>query len=348
MSPSLRPAPGRSLSHPDTLRFRLGIGPQGGQRARPRAQILPRMALNDGGRSVEQFRPSILYPDLRVLERTWEPSAGAPKGGLLMVHGGMWHSGWFGPFGDAVCDAAGVRVTALDLPSHGKSDDIEGYRGYTSRFKDFVEEAGATLDRLRASLPDGAPVAVLGESMGGLVTLLLALEPGVAEKIRGLVLLAPLIRPAAAVMPPKPVVAVVKLIGRLFPRLVMPGNELSGESFDLAFGDAEVAEMAKRDPLVQYGEDVRIGTMAGALSACDELESRFGELAVGSVVVLQNEGDVRTEIARSEDMLGRIGRVRDRELVRLPGTAHQLFQDAPGVREENVARVAKVVRKMCA
>ncbi|CAD7703868.1 unnamed protein product [Ostreobium quekettii] len=303
-------------------------GPLGIPRAPIPPQIrllLPRTALNDGGRSVEQFRPSIRYPDLRVLERTWEPGDD-PRAGLLVLHGIMWHSGWFGPFGDAVCDACGVRVTALDLPSHGKSDDIEGYRGYTARFRDFVDEAGATLDRLQASLSEGAPVA-----------------PSVADRIRGLILLAPLIRPAG--LPPGPVVAVAKLIGRLFPRLVMPGDEFSGDNFDQAFGDREVAEMAKRDPLVQYGGDVRIGPIARALRACDELERRMGELAV---VVLQNEGDVRTEIAHSQEMLGRIGRVRDKELVRLPGTAHLSFQDAPGVREENVARVAKVVGKMCA
>lgn len=92
---------------------------------------------NTGGRSTTSSYPtacsaSFAKAGIQVVERCWEvlPPGSAPKAGLVVIHGGSWHSGWFGELGDLLSSPEySIRVSAPDLLSHGLSDDpVEGYR----------------------------------------------------------------------------------------------------------------------------------------------------------------------------------------------------------------------------
>lgn len=92
---------------------------------------------NTGGRSTTSSYPSacsasFATADVKIVERSWEvlPAGSAPKAGLVVIHGGSWHSGWFGELGDLLSSSEySIRVSAPDLLSHGLSDDpVAGYR----------------------------------------------------------------------------------------------------------------------------------------------------------------------------------------------------------------------------
>ena len=62
------------------------------------------------------------------------------------------------------------------------------------------------------------PVFAFGESMGGLLLLMFALRPAARDLLRGVILSAPVIDVADSVLPPKPAVAVLRFLAKLFPR----------------------------------------------------------------------------------------------------------------------------------
>lgn len=86
---------------------------------------------NSGGRSTTSSYPSACSAsfdrEVNIVERCWEvqPAGSTPKAGLVVIHGGNWHSGWFGELGDALSSPEfSIRVSAPDLIAHGLSDDV--------------------------------------------------------------------------------------------------------------------------------------------------------------------------------------------------------------------------------
>ncbi|CAN0551409.1 unnamed protein product, partial [Ectocarpus sp. 12 AP-2014] len=188
-----------------------------------------------------------------------------------------WHSGWFGELGDLLSSAEySIRVSAPDLISHGLSDDpVPGYRAYCPDFLNHAEEVGAAIARARAALPNGCPLFVLGESMGGLC----ALQHLISERanddttdtVDGVILCGALLQVAPAVLPPKVVAAfpLLKAVGWFMPTLGVPGAAVGGETFDTAFGDPAVGPAARADPLVTEMAPLRFGYMLGFLKGMD-------------------------------------------------------------------------------
>jgi pimeloyl-ACP methyl ester carboxylesterase len=103
----------------------------------------------------------VVVAGARVHYRCWGP-AGAP--GVVLVHGGAAHSGWWDHVPPLL---TGCRVVALDLSGHGDSDRREPYDPLL-RAREVVAVAAAEgLDR---------PVLV-GHSMGGWVAVTVGVEP---------------------------------------------------------------------------------------------------------------------------------------------------------------------------
>jgi alpha-beta hydrolase superfamily lysophospholipase len=119
--------------------------------------------------------------------------------------------------------ARGIGSVSIDTRGHGRAT---GVRGYVSRFDEYLDDA-AELARLLSDRARGAPLFLLGHSMGGLVASLSVLEA--PRSWRGLLLSAPYF--GLAMQAP----AVKKLAGRiasrLAPKLAMPsglkGSDLS-------------------------------------------------------------------------------------------------------------------------
>lgn len=105
----------------------------------------------------------------------------------------------------------GYDVVTFDLPSHGRSQCIKGIRGYLDSFQGVVDDTEHLLDHVRrgsraVGLDGNSPrrVFVMGESLGGAIVFALSTRQSVQCKVSGVILSAPVLQVAQAVLPPKP------------------------------------------------------------------------------------------------------------------------------------------------
>lgn len=77
----------------------------------------------------------------------------------------------------------------------------------------------------------------------------------------------------------------------LRPTLPVPGSEIGGETFDTAFGDPDVAPVARADPLVCDMAPSRMGMMMSAFDTMDTVKRdapeklKVGAEKAGNIVV---------------------------------------------------------------
>jgi acylglycerol lipase len=125
----------------------------------------------------------------RVPYRRWSPSA-TPTGTVVLLNGIMSHSGWFFPLVDPLT-AAGLVVVGADRRGSGLDDEE---RGDAPSAKAIVDDALAVID---AEHVPGTPLVLVGWCWGSVLALNLV-RP-LAERLSGLVMVAPGLFPSAAV-----------------------------------------------------------------------------------------------------------------------------------------------------
>eukprot|EP00903_Cladosiphon_okamuranus_P011219 g10585.t1 len=307
---------------------------------------------NTGGRSTTASYPSVRSTtganESDIVERCWEvqPAGSAPKAGLVIIHGGCWHSGWFGELGDLLSSPSySIRVSAPDLPGHGLSGDpVPGYRFYSPDFADNAAEVGAALARAHAALPEGCPVFVLGESMGAACVLQHLLSDGTdQDAVAGLILSGALIQINPALMPPKAVFPLLRAVGWLMPTLPVPGSEIGGETFDTAFGDPDVGPVARADPLVCEMAPPRLGYMMGNFKGMDKAKLEASEkLKVKSLLMIHYKGDQRCLYEDCQRFVDGLT-IEDKVSLPLEGDSHQVFQDTPEKSKEHIEMVGRFI-----
>jgi pimeloyl-ACP methyl ester carboxylesterase len=107
----------------------------------------------------------------RIHYRTWG-KPGSP--GLIMLHGGSAHSGWWDHIAPFFADTH--YVVAPDLSGHGDSDRRPRY------FTDFWVQEMEAIARIAST--DGNPATHIGHSLGGRAPLLLdAKKPGLISRV---------------------------------------------------------------------------------------------------------------------------------------------------------------------
>ena len=175
--------------------------------------------------------------DVELYWQGWLPPS--PRGVLLLCHGLGEHAGRYGNVVDAVVPD-GWAVYGLDLRGHGLSG---GPRAHIERYADLL----ADVDVFRRTVVDrhpDLPVVLLGHSMGGQIALAYALDH--QDDLAGLVLSAPAL---AGDVVPKPVVPLLRALGRVAPRLRPAGIDVTKISKDPA-----VVAAYQSDRLVHHGK----------------------------------------------------------------------------------------------
>ena len=205
---------------------------------------------------------------LRIAWRSWLPS-GRPRALVVIVHGAGEHAGRYEAVAAALVDA-GYGVYALDHRGHGRS---EGRRAMIER----IDHAVADLDQMVVLARDanpGAPVYLLGHSMGGLIALRYALAH--QDRLAGLILSGTL----AAI---EDVPGALRMVGRLLSSLA-PGAPLIAIDSALVSRDPAVVAAYRSDPLVHHGK-LPARTAAEIADAVESFPATVGDIHLPALIL---------------------------------------------------------------
>ncbi|MCA0328099.1 MAG: alpha/beta hydrolase [Proteobacteria bacterium] len=164
------------------------------------------------------------------------PPGSARRGTLLLVHGLGEHAGRYAELARSL-NGAGWGVRSYDQVGHGRSP---GPRGVLARDAQLLDDLARVIDVTRAAMPAGAPLVLLGHSLGGLVAaraVSLGLRP-----VQGLVLSSPALDAGLNAVQK----ALIAVLYRLAPTLAV-GNGLSPRYLS---HDTAVVRAYQDDPLV--------------------------------------------------------------------------------------------------
>ena len=208
--------------------------------------------------------------------RHWQPE-GSPKAVILALHGFNDYSNAFQDFA-TFASGQGIAVHAYDQRGFGANADA-GYWPGTERL---TADLRAGVDRLRAIYPK-TPLYILGESMGGAVTIVAATK-GEPLPVDGLILVAPAIWGGDQL--------------NLFYRATLwlastiaPGWKLTGSSLEIWPSDnIEMLRAFSADPMVIKG--TRTDAIAGLVALMDEALASLDRLDLEFLVLVGEKDEV--------------------------------------------------------
>lgn len=190
-----------------------------------------------------------------IAMQDWPPPEGLPlRGMVLVVHGLGEHAGRHDRLAKRL-NSWGFAVRGYDQYGHGESG---GGRGRLPKSTRLLDDLADIVDSTRLRMPAGAPLILLGHSLGGLVAgrfVSLGLR-----RVDGLVMSSPALDPGLS--------RLQRLLLATLPH-VLP-NLAVGNGLDPAFlsHDPDVVAAYRRDPLVHDRVSGRMGRfIADAASA---------------------------------------------------------------------------------
>ena len=238
--------------------------------------------------------------------RAWRPQA--PRATVVLCHGVNSHSGQYLWTGERLA-AAGFAVYAYDHRGRGRS---EGPRFYIDDVSDYTEDLG-TFIALAKSREPGRKVFLLGHSAGGVVSCTWALDH--QSEIAGFICESF----AFQVPAPAPVLALVRVLGRIAPKL--PVLTLKMKDFSR---DPQAVAALEADPLCK-GESQPARTVAALLRAGDRMRAEFHTITL-PVLIMHGTADKATMPAGSKLFYEKAGS-RDKTLKLYENHFHDLLND---------------------
>ena len=252
--------------------------------------------------------------NLNLYYQSWLP-VGRPQAILLIVHGGLEHSGrytnlanYFVPGGYAVC--------GLDLRGHGKS---EGLRGYVERFSDYLNDLKTFFDMVRGEHSD-AKIFLVGHSMGGAIATAYAVHH--QHELAGLILAGAVLKVPSGQSPA--LIAAAKILSLLLPKMGITALDASAISQDQAVVDAYV-----NDPLVYRGK-IRARLGAEILNTVQQLARQMPEISL-PILIMHGTADRLCDPEGSQMLYERVGS-KDKTLKLYQGFYHEILNE-PGHKQ---------------
>lgn len=248
--------------------------------------------------------------DVGLYGQAWLPDA-PPRAVVVIAHGLAEHGGRYGELATRLVDK-GFAVYAVDHRGHGRSG---GKRANVERFDYLVSDLGTFLGRAQREHP-GAPVILLGHSMGGTIALACALK--YEAVLRALVLSAP----ALAVGDPPSLLKLltVRLLSSLSPDtgvLTLPARAISR--------DPDVVRAYESDPLVFRGA-IPARTLAELLKAIEYLQQKAHELRL-PVLVQHGSADELVPLTATHPVYQHLGLSKRRTIHIYDGLYHEIYNE---------------------
>ena len=244
----------------------------------------------------------------RIFWQSWKPD-GDVRALIVLVHGASEHSGRYGYVAEVLV-ADGYAVHALDHRGHGRSD---GPRAVIDRLSSAVADVDQLVLEAREQHA-GAPVYLLGHSMGGTVAVSYALRH--QDRLAGLILSGPLAALAAAPAP-------LRVIGRVL-SVVAPSLPLVAIDASLVSRDPEVVRDYESDPLNHHGK-LPARTVAELTAAINGFPEAVGAITVPTLI-LYGTADRLCPPAGSTMLGERIG-AGDKTVKSYPGLFHEILNE---------------------
>jgi alpha-beta hydrolase superfamily lysophospholipase len=240
--------------------------------------------------------------------QAWIPEH--PRAVIVIAHGASEHAGRYRHVADRLVDD-GYAVYAIEHRGHGHS---EGPRALIDRLDRAVADLDALVQLAAAEHP-GAPVYLIGHSMGGAIAISYALEH--QDRLAGLILSGPV---AALDAAPAPMRLLARVLSALTPRL--PLFEIDAS---LVSRDPAVVEAYVNDPLVNHGK-LPVRTVAELAKAVDAFPGRVSAISVPTLIM--HGTDDRLAPPEGSEMLNKRIGASDKTFVGYEGLYHEIFNES--------------------
>jgi acylglycerol lipase len=241
--------------------------------------------------------------------QAWLPR-GLARAVVVIVHGIHEHSGRYAHVGTRLA-AAGFAVYAADHRGHGRSG---GRRANIERMALIVADLSSFV-RFAAERHAGLPVFMVGHSLGGLIALYWATEPGTS--LAGLVVSGP----AVEVMVGS---ALQRRLASVLSALVPNLGVAAVDAEEKISRDPEVVRAYREDPLVYRGK-IKARTGAEILATLESLPARLSRLSVP--LLLLHGTDDRICALTGTEMVHDTVSSADKTLRRYRGLYHEVFNE---------------------
>jgi acylglycerol lipase len=241
--------------------------------------------------------------------QAWLPR-GLARAVVVIVHGIHEHSGRYAHVGTRLA-AAGFAVYAADHRGHGRSG---GRRANIERMALIVADLSSFV-RFAAERHAGLPVFMVGHSLGGLIALYWATEPGTS--LAGLVVSGP----AVEVMVGS---ALQRRLAGVLSALVPNLGVAAVDAEEKISRDPEVVRAYREDPLVYRGK-IKARTGAEILATLESLPARLSRLSVP--LLLLHGTDDRICALTGTEMVHDTVSSADKTLRRYRGLYHEVFNE---------------------
>ncbi|KAL4279712.1 hypothetical protein GQ457_03G007260 [Hibiscus cannabinus] len=228
---------------------------------------------------------------LEIFFRRWMPEPGVKiKGTVCFCHGyGDTCTFFFEGIARFIA-ASGYGVYAIDHPGFGLSEGLHGYIYSFDELADNVIEQYAKIKE-RPEVK-GLPCFILGQSMGGAVTLKVHFKDPYGWD--GMILVAPMCKIADEVKPPEPIAKVLTFLAKVMPTAkLVPQKDLS----ELMFRDPRKKKMAVYN-VICYDDRTRLRTAVELLNATEEIEKQVEKVS-SPLLILHGAADKVTDPAVS-------------------------------------------------
>ncbi|CAI0552901.1 unnamed protein product [Linum tenue] len=265
----------------------------------------------------------INFKGQEVFCKSWMPKPGVRiKGSVCFCHGyGDTCTFFFEGIASQIA-SSGYAVYAVDHPGFGLS---EGLHGYIQNFDDLVDNAYEMFAKIKGR-PEvrGLPSFILGQSMGGAVTIKLHLKD--PSEWDGVILVAPMCRISDELKPPAPVLKVLTCMASLLPKAkLMPENDLA----ELAFRDPVKRKMCDYN-VISYSHRMRLKTAVELLKATEEIEAQVDQVSA-PLLILHGAADKVTDPTVSQ-FLYENAASEDKTLKLYEGGFHSILEGEPDDR----------------
>jgi acylglycerol lipase len=257
--------------------------------------------------------------------RSWLPDHD-PDAVIVLAHGLGEHSGRYDVLA-AELTAHDFAVYALDHRGHGRSG---GARANIDRFAHLVSDFCAFAGRAAKQHP-GAPVYVLGHSMGGAIALAAALR--LQSTLRGLVLSAPALAVGAEGQGFR--VTLARVLSA-----VAPNTGAMKVAPSAVSRDPRVVREYAADPLVFHGS-VPARTIVELLDAMAELVPQVPQMRLPTLI-MHGTADSLVPLSATRPIYQAIGS-KDRTIKYYEGLYHEVFNEPE--RAEVVADLLAWLRR---